>query len=74
MDISASNPFTHAYQGIQNGYSQLNKDSAVLASPNQPDKTEALVHLNQNETQVQASAKAVKAADETLGTIIDIMA
>lgn len=73
MDIS-NNPFASAYQGIQNGFQQLDKNSEVLSSPNQPDKTEALVNLKQDETQVQASAKAVKAADDMIGTIIDIFA
>ena len=71
MDIS-NNPMMTAYQGIQNGFNQLDKDSKVLSSPNQLDKTEALV--NQDETQVQASAKAVKAADDMIGTLIDTFA
>lgn len=71
MDIS-NNPMMTSYQGIQNGFNQLDKDSKVLSSPNQLDKTEALV--NQDETQVQASAKAVKAADDMIGTLIDTFA
>lgn len=71
MQISG-NPFISAYQGMQNGFNQLGKESEVLASPNRPDKTEALVNLKQDEVQVQASAKAAKTADNMIGTIIDI--
>ena len=49
MDIS-NNPMMTSYQGIQNGFNQLDKDSKVLSSPNQLDKTEALVNLRRHLT------------------------
>lgn len=69
-----SNPFISAYQGIQTGFQQLDNNSAQLASPNQPNKTDALIDLKQTETQVEASAKALKSADDRIGTLLDILA
>ncbi|KUJ75315.1 hypothetical protein AVO42_08255 [Thiomicrospira sp. XS5] len=73
MDISTS-ANAYAYQGIQNGFNQLDSTSAKLADMNNPDKAEPLVDLKQSETQVQSSAKALKTGNDMLGTIIDIMA
>ncbi len=72
MDISTS-ANAYAYQGIQNGFNQLDNTSAKLADMNNPDKAEPLVDLKQSETQVQSSAKALKTGNDMLGTIIDIM-
>ena len=73
---------TSAVQGIQRGLDGLRKDAAAeIASADQLNKagqetdlTGALVGLNQNQVQVQASAKVVSALDEVLGTVIDIKA
>ncbi|AZR82061.1 MULTISPECIES: hypothetical protein [Piscirickettsiaceae] len=73
MDISTS-ANAYAYQGIQNGFNQLDNTSAKLADMNNPSKNESLVDLKQSETQVQSSAKALKTGNDMLGTIIDIMA
>jgi Domain of unknown function (DUF1078). len=73
MDISTS-ANAYAYQGIQNGFNQLDNTSAKLADMNNPSKNESLVDLKQSETQVQSSAKALKTGNDMLGSIIDIMA
>ncbi len=76
MNISSS-PLINAYQGVQNGFQQLDQHSQKLASPsinNQTDKAEELVNMKQTEQQTLASLKGVKSADNVLGTIIDIMA
>lgn len=73
MQIS-EHPSINAYQGIQTGFAGLNENSKKLASPNQLDKTDALIDLKHNETQVEASAKALKASDDRIGTLLDIMA
>lgn len=73
MDISNS-AAALAYQGIQTGFNGLNENAKQLANPNHVDKTEALVGLKENENQVQASAKALKSADDRIGTLLDILA
>jgi len=74
-----------AVQGIQRGLDGMRKDAAEIASADQLNKagqetasasdlTGALVDLNQNKVQVQASAKVVSALDEVIGSIIDTRA
>lgn len=73
MEVSNS-AAAYAYQGMQDGFNRLADNSQQLANPNNVNKTEPLVELKQNETQVQASAKSFKSYDEMIGTLIDIMA
>lgn len=68
-----------ALQGINRGLEGMRKNASEIASADQLNKTgqetdlvESLVGLQQNQIQVQASAKVVSAVDEVLGTIIDI--
>ncbi len=70
-----------AVQGIQRGLDGLRKNAAEIASADQLNKAGqntdlvgSLVDLQQNEIQVQASAKVVSAVDEVLGTLVDIRA
>ena len=70
-----------AVLGIQRGLDGIRKDAAEIASADQlnnagegTDLVGSLVDLNQNQIQVQASAKVVSAIDEALGTIIDTRA
>ncbi|MDR9497665.1 MAG: hypothetical protein RI556_00655 [Hydrogenovibrio sp.] len=74
MEINGQNAAYQAMQGMNDGFQRLNQNAQVLATPAHPDQAESLVNLNQNETQVQSSAKALKAHDDMLGTLIDIMA
>ncbi len=67
-----------AIQGIQRGLDGLRKNAAEIASSDQLNKAGqgsnlegALIGLEQNKVQVQASAKVVSAVDNVLGTIID---
>ena len=71
MDISG---ISSAQQGMQQGFDNLKERSERLASPNNPDATGDLVSLSQDEKLVQSSAKALKAADDNLGTLLDIIA
>jgi len=71
-------------QGINKGMDGLRRnahDTATLNTPNSPTSpsdaktvTETLLDMKSNELQVEMSAKAVKAADDMIGTIIDIKA
>ncbi len=68
-----------AVQGIQRGLDGLRRNASEIASADQlnragqeTDLVGALTDLQQNKIQVQASAKVVSAADEVLGTIIDL--
>lgn len=70
-----------AIQGIQRGLAGMRKNAAEIASADQLNKAGqntdlegALLGLQQNKTQVQASAKVVSAVDQVLGSIIDIRA
>ncbi len=72
---------SEAVQGIQRGLDGLRKNASEIASADQLNKAGegtdlvgALVDLQQNKIQVQASAKVVSAVDEVIGTIIDIRA
>lgn len=76
MQVSGTNnsALLNAYQGMQNGFNGLNENSQKIANPSSEKQLEALVDVKLDANQVQASAKAVKAADDAIGTIIDIMA
>ncbi|VAW62163.1 hypothetical protein MNBD_GAMMA08-1613 [hydrothermal vent metagenome] len=70
-----------ALQGIQRGLDGLRKNASEIASADQLNKAGegsdlegALLGLQQNKVQVQASAKVVSAVDSVIGTIIDIRA
>jgi len=66
--------------GIQKGLDGLSRDAAQIASAKQlqkdssADLAEPLTNLVLDKLQVAASAKVVKAADETLGTLLDVLA
>lgn len=66
--------------GIQKGLDGLNRDAAQIASARQmksdssTDLAGPLTDLTVNKLQVAASAKVVKAADETIGTLLDVLA
>ena len=70
-----------ALQGIQRGLDGMRQNAAEIASADQlnqagqeTDLAGALIGMEENKTQVQASAKVVSALDEVIGTIIDIRA
>ena len=70
-----------AVQGIQRGLDGMRKNAAEIASAdqlnqagNETDLAGAMVEMNQNKVQVQASAKVVSALDEMVGTLIDTRA
>lgn len=56
---------TQTNQAVEEG-----KEQQALQS--ESDKTSALVAAKESENQARASAEVVEAADETLGTVIDI--
>lgn len=66
--------------GIQRGLEGLQRDASKIASAEQLKKdspesvAEPLVHLIQDKQQVQASARVVKAVDDTIGTLLDTFA
>lgn len=68
-----------AIQGIQRGLDGLRRNAQEIASADQlnnagqeTDLAGALLGLQENKTQVQASAKVVSAVDEMIGSIIDL--
>lgn len=68
-----------ALQGIQRGLDGMRRNASEIASADQlnkagqeTDMVGALVGLEENKNQVQASAKVVSAVDEVVGTLIDI--
>lgn len=73
MDISGS-ASQYAIEGMRKGFGQLDKASKELANPNQPNKASGLIETKQSETQVEASAKSFKAANDQIGTLLDVMA
>ena len=70
-----------ALQGINRGLEGMRKNASEIASADQLNKTGqetdlvgALVGLQQNKIQVQASAKVVSTVDEVIGTLLDTRA
>jgi len=66
--------------GIQRGLADAQRSASTIASTdsmtsdNASDLAESMVNLMTARTQVEASARVVETIDETLGTIIDVMA
>lgn len=81
--IDNSNLSSALYSGVQ-GYNQgaekVTRAAVDLSSANNPNRekpvtiTQSAVELISGSLQAEASAKVIKAADETLGTIIDTFA
>ena len=71
---------TAGVQGIQNGYENMRRDAHEIASAtakggeDTKELANALVDLNMDRNQVEASVKVVQAADEVLGTILNTFA
>lgn len=79
-----SNPFSIGLQGVQDGMAGMENAARKIArgGVDGPQGTaegagnliEPMVELKVYERSVEASAQVVKTADETLGTLLDIMA
>ncbi|MDB6061295.1 MAG: hypothetical protein JWM78_1398 [Verrucomicrobiaceae bacterium] len=64
-------------QGLQAGIQRTNQAAGTIAragTDENSDLTTPIVDLKRGEQQVKASAAVIKAADETIGTLIDIKA
>jgi len=70
-------PLISALQGIQRSMKDADRHAAQIASRRQAqsgesnDLTEPLVGLTKDRAQAQASAKAVHAVDDMIGTLLD---
>lgn len=71
-----------AFKGIQRGLQGMRRNAAEIASANTltpakfptKDLVRAMVELHQNSQQINVSVKALKAADQMLGSLLDIKA
>ena len=70
-----------ALQGIQRGLQGMRRNAAEIASPLQKsatfptkDSVRAMVELHQNAHQITASVAAFSAADQMIGSLLDIKA
>ena len=75
------NSLQSGLNGIHAGVQQLNRSANVIASQGTKpqgldanEMTTAAVEMIQAEHQVAASASVVKASDDTLGTLLDVIA
>lgn len=70
-------PLDTALMGIQRGLTGVGRAVAKIASTGQfnnenpDDLVKAVVQLQESKQQVQASARAVRTADEMMGTLLD---
>ena len=71
-----------ALKGIQRGLQGMRRNAAEIASENTftpakiptKDLVRAMVELHQNSQQTSVSVKAFKAADQMMGSLLDIKA
>ena len=70
-----------ALLGIQRGLNGVRQNAAEIASPRamtgkvaNRDTVRAMVELHQNSQQVSASAKALKSAEQMIGSLLDVKA
>jgi hypothetical protein len=70
----------NALYGIQKGLSGIDKNAAKIASAdafnsqNPVDFAQPLVELQSNRLQIEVSAKVMTAIDETIGSLLDVVA
>lgn len=69
----------NALHGIQKGLTDMDKNAAKIASSEafksqSADIAQPLVDLQNNRLQVAASAKVMTTVDETIGTLLDVIA
>lgn len=75
--MKIDNTQQQALAGIQRGLASAGKHAAAIASSsglgdgNAASLTESMVGLVQDELQVAASARVLKAADEMIGSLFD---
>ena len=78
MNVSSS--YTGALTHVQNGLENLQKNASQIASASSASGddlrslTELMVGLKSSEIQIKASAEAVQAHDEALGSLLDVLA
>jgi len=78
MQISSA--LGNALHGIQKGLTGMDKNAAKIASAeafnsqNPADVAQPLVDMQDNRLQVEASTKALKTVDTTIGSLIDVVA
>ncbi len=66
--------FDHAHSMIQGALGVMNDIAPRLASGNLTDLATDVVTLKQQEHTVRAAAALVRVADETTGTLLDVLA
>lgn len=84
MDIASATSFSAGLSSMQAGQKRATEAAAEVAattlpqasqaSATAPDLTSLLLELEAGRQQVEAGAKVVKTADDTLGTLIDTRA
>ncbi len=73
-------PINSAVSSLQTSLENVKRDAHDVASSvakgkeDTADLAKSLVDLNQEGTQAEASVKVVQAVDETLGTLLDVLA
>jgi hypothetical protein len=68
----ASGALQYAQQGISRGMANVAQDAQAVASG--VDPTGALVDASQQKLGVEANAKMLEIANQTMGTLINVMA
>jgi hypothetical protein len=59
---------------IGSASAQLNQDAVQIADPSTPDLTAPLLDLGQSKIMAETGAAVVRAADQMLGSILDVFA
>jgi hypothetical protein len=68
----SSGALQYAQQGISRGMANVAQDAQAIASGGDP--TDALVDASQQKLSVEANAKMLEIANQTMGTLINVMA
>jgi flagellar hook-basal body complex protein FliE len=74
MTVRIDSVLKNAVNGVQDGLTQARRASGQLAmaTGGSSKDTDAVLQLKQSEQQVAANARVIRAADETLGTLVDV--
>jgi len=80
--MNSISAYQSGLQGIQRGLNELSRNAADIASARQfspqtaadTNLTTSLIGLKQSELQVAMSTKVIEAADNTIGTLLDMFA
>lgn len=73
--MNVTNAMANATAGVRGALEHMHRDATQIAgNPQDAPDVDALVHLKVDRLQVAANVQVIKAADDALGRLLDVLA